>query len=47
MTPKDAKSLREEFQYGTETKVNEELLKNLVENAKKIVEKVEITLSEV
>ena len=46
MTPKDAKSLREEFQYGTETTVNEKLLKDLLDNAKKIVEKVEIALNE-
>ena len=46
MTPKDAKSLREEFQYGTETSVNEKLLKELLENAKRIVEKIEIALSE-
>ncbi len=46
MTSKDAKSLREEFQYGTETKVNEKLLNELLENAKRIVEKIEIVLSE-
>jgi len=46
MTPKDAKSLREEFQYGTETAVNEKLLKDLLDNAKKIVERVEIALNE-
>jgi len=46
MTSKDAKSLREEFQYGTETTVNEKLLKNLLDNAKKIVEKIEIALNE-
>lgn len=46
MTSKDAKSLREEFQYGTETTVNEKLLKELLENAKKVVEKIEIALSE-
>jgi|SRR3989344_1593685 len=46
MTPKDAKSLREEFQYGTETSVNEKLLKELLENAKRIVEKIEIVLNE-
>ena len=46
MTTKDAKSLREEFQYGAETDVNEKLLKELLENAKKIVEKIEIALSE-
>lgn len=44
MTAKDVKSLREEFQYGTETNVNEKLLKELVENSKLIVEKVEIAL---
>ncbi|MEK6905563.1 MAG: HEPN domain-containing protein [Nanoarchaeota archaeon] len=46
MTSKDAKSLREEFQYGTETTVNEKLLKELIENAKNVVEKIEIALSE-
>ena len=46
MTSKDAKSLREEFQYGTETKVNEKLLKELLGNAKRVVEKIEIALSE-
>ena len=46
MTSKVAKSLREEFQYGIETSVNETLLKDLVENAKVIVEKIEIALNE-
>ncbi len=46
MTSKDAKSLREEFQYGTKTTVNEKLLKELLENAKNIVEKVEVALNE-
>lgn len=46
MTTKDVKSLREEFQYGTQTTVNEKLLNELFENAKKIVEKIEIALSE-
>ena len=46
MTSKDAKSLREEFQYGIEIKVNEKLLKELLENAKRVVEKVEVALSE-
>ena len=46
MTSKDAKSLREEFQYGTETIVNEKLLKELLENAKRLVEKIEIALNE-
>lgn len=47
MTSKDAKSLREEFQYGTETKVNEKLLNELLENSKKIVENIEIALNEI
>src|SRR3989344_3987357 len=46
MTSKDAKSLREEFQYGTETTVHEKLLKELLENAKRIVERIEIVLHE-
>jgi len=46
MTSKDAKSLREEFQYGTETSVNEKLLKELLENSKRLVEKIEIALNE-
>ena len=46
MTSKDAKSLREEFQYGTETAVNEKILKELLENTKRIVEKIEIALGE-
>lgn len=44
MTPKDAKSLREEFQYGIETTVNEKLLNELLQNAKRVVEKIEIAL---
>ncbi len=46
MTSKDAKSLREEFQYGIKTSVNKELLKDMLENAKKIMESVEVALSE-
>tara|TARA_Y100000310_G_C20575638_1_gene760259 strand:- start:163 stop:639 length:477 start_codon:yes stop_codon:yes gene_type:complete len=46
MTEKDAKSLREEFQYGVKTEVNEELLSLLISKAKKIVEKIEIVLDE-
>jgi len=46
MTSKDAKLLREEFQYGTETTVNEKLLNELLENSKRVVEKIEIALSE-
>ena len=47
MTKKDAKSLREEFQYGVQTKVNKELLDELVIKSKQLVEKVEIALNEV
>ncbi|MEK6848702.1 MAG: HEPN domain-containing protein [Nanoarchaeota archaeon] len=47
MTEKDAKSLREEFQYGTKTQVNKVLLSNLIQRAKEIVEKVEIILNEI
>lgn len=46
MKTQDAKSLREEFQYGTKTDVNKEILNNLVKRAKEIVEKIEIVLSE-
>ena len=46
MTSKDAKSLREEFQYGTKTKVNEVLLNDMLKKSKEIVEKVEILLNE-
>lgn len=46
MTRKDAKSLREEFQYGTKTDVNKKLLDELVKKSKEIVEKVEIILNE-
>lgn len=44
MKDKDAKSLREEFQYGTETDVNKEILNSLVKKAKEIVETVEFML---
>lgn len=46
MKIQDAKSLREEFQYGTKTDINKEILNNLVNRAKEIVEKIEIILSE-
>lgn len=42
MKTKDAKSLREEFQYGTKTDVNKEILNNLLKKAKEIVEKIEV-----
>lgn len=45
MTQKDAKSLREEFQYGTKTKVNKILLSELIKKSKEIIEKVEIILN--
>ena len=44
MTNKDAKSLREEFQYGTKTEVNKILLDNLIKKSKVIVETIEIIL---
>jgi uncharacterized protein (UPF0332 family) len=46
MTTKDAKSLREEFQYGTKTDVNEVLLIELLQKSKAIVERIEVMLSE-
>ena len=46
MTTKDAKSLREEFQYGTKTDVNKVLLAELLQKSKAIVEKIEVMLSE-
>ena len=42
---KDAKALREEFQYGTETTVNKNILDHVVKNSKEIVEKIELALS--
>jgi len=46
MTSKDAKSLREEFQYGTKTEVNKVLLSELLKKSKEIVEKIEVMLNE-
>ena len=46
MTTKDAKSLREEFQYGTQTEVNKVLLTEILKKSKAIVEKIEVILSE-
>ncbi|PIN77032.1 hypothetical protein COV15_03350 [Candidatus Woesearchaeota archaeon CG10_big_fil_rev_8_21_14_0_10_34_12] len=46
MTSKDAKSLREEFQYGTKTKVNKILLTQLLQKSREIVEKIELMLSD-
>ncbi|MFH1591773.1 MAG: hypothetical protein ABIB47_00185 [Candidatus Woesearchaeota archaeon] len=45
MTTKDAKSLREEFQYETKTEVNKILLSELLQKSKAIVEKVEVILN--
>ncbi|MFH1072601.1 MAG: HEPN domain-containing protein [Nanoarchaeota archaeon] len=42
MQTQDAKSLREEFQYGTETRVNKEILNDIVRRAKETVEKIEV-----
>jgi uncharacterized protein (UPF0332 family) len=47
MTTKDAKSLREEFQYGTKTDVNKVLLTELLQKSKAIVEKIEAMLGEI
>lgn len=46
MKMQDAKSLREEFQYGTKTDVNEEILNVLLKKSKEIVEKIEVALSD-
>lgn len=47
MTSKDAKSLREEFQYGIQINVNKAILSNMLKKAKEIVEKIEIILNEI
>jgi uncharacterized protein (UPF0332 family) len=44
MKIQDAKSLREEFQYGTKTDLNKEILDGLIDKAKEIVERIEISL---
>ncbi len=44
MIPEDAKSLREQFQYGTKVRVNSALLANLRKNAIGCVEAVEVCL---
>lgn len=46
MTKKDAKSLREEFQYGTKTSANKILLEGMMADAKAIVEKTEMVLQD-
>ena len=45
--PKDTKTLREEFQYGTETSVDKQILDVVKHNAIKFVEAIEILLKEV
>lgn len=47
LMPKDAKTLREEFQYGTETKVNPEILDLLNKNTIEFVETVQILLEKI
>lgn len=43
----DAKALREEFQYGTEIKVEDEILENVQSNAKEFVEASRMILEEI
>jgi len=45
--PKDIKTLREEFQYGTETSVDKQILDTVKQNAIEFVEAIEILLKEV
>ncbi len=40
----DAKTLREDFQYGTETEAEETVLKDLMDNAKEFVERIQVAL---
>ncbi len=47
MVPDDAKMLGEEYQYGTETEVDTELLNLLKTNAKEFVEKMRVALEEI
>lgn len=44
---RDAKALREEFQYGTEIEVDDEILENMKNNAKEFVEAVRIVFEEI
>ena len=46
MKMQDAKSLREEFQYGTKTDINKEILNSLIKKSKEIVEKIEVALGD-
>jgi uncharacterized protein (UPF0332 family) len=47
LTTSDAKSLREQFQYGTQTHVNKEILGELLYKAKNMLADVEITLNNI
>lgn len=47
MTPEDAKTLREEYQYGTETTISNARLKNLMSNAQEFVDKMRATVKEI
>lgn len=42
----DTKTLREEFQYGTETRVNPNILGEVMGNAKKFVQRVRVLIEE-
>lgn len=44
--PKDTKTLREEFQYGTQTSVDKKILDTVKHNAIEFVETIEILLKE-
>jgi len=46
MKAKDAKSLREEFQYGTKTEASKAILDELLMNSKGMIEEIEIALQE-
>ncbi|MDO8747673.1 MAG: HEPN domain-containing protein [Candidatus Omnitrophota bacterium] len=43
----DAKALREEFQYGTETEVEDEILESMQNNANEFVESARVILEEI
>ncbi len=43
----DAKALREEFQYGTEIEVEDEILENMKDNAQEFVEAARVILEEI
>jgi uncharacterized protein (UPF0332 family) len=43
-TNKDAKKLREQFQYGAQTRVNHHIIRDFVKQTKKVVEEIETSL---